>query len=148
MISNVIASASSEAVKRGHTSQKLSVHWRHYISGTGFYTLYSTGATTAFPYAYGGIAVPYNGYFSKFMMASMPYSTRQNPSGNLAQLQVYVNGVLKSTKFEPYSTNVRESVIFNFGQEVPINIGETVTLRFQGNGQWWYCVSTSIITER
>jgi hypothetical protein len=78
----------------------------------------------------------------------MPYSTRQNPSGYLAQLQVYVNGVLKSTKFEPYSTNVRESVIFDFGQEVPINIGETVTLRFQANGQWWYCASTSIITER
>tara|TARA_R110000782_G_scaffold90132_1_gene173157 strand:- start:100 stop:546 length:447 start_codon:yes stop_codon:yes gene_type:complete len=148
MISKIISAASSEAVKRGHTSQKLSVHWRHYISGVSTYTLYGTGATSAFPYAYGGIAVPYNGYFSQFMLASMPYSSRQFPNGSSLTLSVYVDNILKGSQSATYGNNVRETVVLNFGQTIEINRGQVVTLRLQVNGQWWYSASTSIITER
>lgn len=148
MIDRQISSISKESVKRGGTSQKMTVHWRHYISGISTYTLFNTGSTSAFPYAYGGIAVPYNAYFSQFMLSSMPYSSRQFPSGSSLTLSVYVDGVLKESKTSAHANNVRETVVLNFGQSIEINRGQTVTLRLQVNGQWWYCVSTSIITER
>lgn len=148
MISKIISAASSEAVKRGHTSQKLSVHWRHYISGVSTYTLYDTGASTAFPFAYGGIPVPYNAYYSQFMLASMPYSSRQFPNGSSLTLSVYVDNVLKGSQSATYGNNVRETILLDFGQTIEINRDQVVTLRLQVNGQWWYSASTSIITER
>tara|TARA_B110000285_G_scaffold79622_1_gene91922 strand:+ start:614 stop:1060 length:447 start_codon:yes stop_codon:yes gene_type:complete len=148
MIDRQISSISKESVKRGGTSQKMTVHWRHYLSGISTYTLYDAGSSTAFPFAYGGIAVPYNAYFSQFMLSSMPYSSRQFPNGSSLTLSVYVDNVLKGSNTSTYGNNVRETVVLDFGQSIEINRGQTVTLRLQVNGQWWYCASTSIITER
>ncbi len=148
MISSNISALSKESAKRGFVSEKISVHWRHYISGISTYTLYSTGATTGFPYAYGGIAVPFNGYFSQFMLSSMPYSSRQFPNGSSLTLSVYVDNVFKGSETSTYGNNVRETVVLDFGQSIEINRGQTVTLRLQVNGQWWYSASTSIITQR
>ncbi|MDA9970741.1 hypothetical protein N9E56_02800 [Flavobacteriaceae bacterium] len=148
MIAPQIAAISKESVKRGFVSEKISVHWRHYISGVSTYTLYGTGATTTFPYAYGGIGVPYDAYFSQFQLSSMPYSSRQFPNGSSLTLSVYVDNVFKGSETSTYGNNVRETVVLDFGQSIEINRGQTVTLRLQVNGQWWYSSSTSIITQR
>jgi len=148
MINNVLKAKTREYTSRGLTTEKISVTWRHYISGVNTYTLYDTGATTTFPYAYGGIGVPYDAYFSQFQLSSMPYSTRQFPSGNSITLSVYIDGVLKGSQTESHANNVRETVILDFGRSIKINKGQTVTLRLQVNGQWWYSSSTSIIIER
>ena len=147
-IDKIIRAKSIDYTGRGLTTEKISVTWRHYISGINTYTLFDTGASTAFPYAYGGIGVPFNGYFSQFQISSMPYSSRQFPSGSSLTLSVYVNGVLKGSETSTYGNNVREAVILDFGKKIEINRGQVVTLRLQVNGQWWYCTSTSIIIER
>ena len=148
MRGNISNAISKDSVKRGYVSEKISVTWRHYLSGISTYTLYDTGSTTTFPFAYGGIAVPYNAYFSQFMISSMPYSTRQFPNGSSLTLSVYVDNVLKGSQTGSYNNNVRESVVLDFGESIEINRGETVTLRLQVNGEWWYCATTSIITQR
>jgi len=148
MINNVLKAKTREYTSRGLTTEKISVTWRHYISGISTYTLFGTGASTAFPYAYGGIGVPYDAYFSQFQLSSMPYSTRQFPNGSSLTLSVYVDGVLKGSQTSAYGNNVREVVILDFGRSIEINRGQVVTLRLQVNGQWWYCTSTSIIIER
>jgi len=148
MINNVLKAKTREYTSRGLTTEKISVTWRHYISGISTYTLFGTGASTAFPYAYGGIGVPYDAYFSQFQLSSMPYSTRQFPNGSSLTLSVYVDNVLKGSQTSAYGNNVREVVILDFGRSIEINRGQVVTLRLQVNGQWWYCTSTSIIIER
>lgn len=150
MISNdrIITARSKQFTERGLTTEKMSVHWEHYISGVSTYTLFSTGATTDFPYSYGGISVPYNAYFSQFMLSSMPYLSNQFPNGSSLTLSVYVDGILKGSETSTYGNNVRETVVLDFGRSIEINQGEVVTLRLQVNGQWWYSSSTSIITER
>jgi hypothetical protein len=148
MINNVLKAKTREYTSRGLTTEKISVTWRHYISGVNTYTLYDTGATTTFPYAYGGIGVPYDAYFSQFQISSLPYSTRQFPSGNSITLSVYVDGVLKGSQTGSHANNVRETVVLDFGKSIEINRGQTVTLRLQVNGQWWYSTTTSIIIEK
>lgn len=148
MINNVLKAKTREYTSRGLTTEKISVTWRHYISGVGTYTLFGTGVSTAFPYAYGGIGVPYDAYFSQFQLSSMPYSTRQFPNGSSLTLSVYIDGVLKGSQTSSHANNVREVVILDFGRSIEINRGQVVTLRLQVNGQWWYCTSTSIIIER
>lgn len=148
MINNFLKAKTREYTSRGLTTEKISVTWRHYISGISTYTLFGTGASTAFPYAYGGIGVPYDAYFSQFQLSSMPYSTRQFPNGSSLTLSVYVDNVLKGSQTSAYGNNVREVVILDFGRSIEINRGQVVTLRLQVNGQWWYCTSTSIIIER
>ena len=148
MINNVLKAKTREYTSRGLTTEKISVTWRHYISGISTYTLFGTGASTAFPYAYGGIGVPYDAYFSQFQLSSMPYSTRQFPNGSSLTLSVYIDGVLKGSQTSAYGNNVREVVILDFGRSIEINRGQVVTLRLQVNGQWWDCTSTSRIIER
>ena len=148
MINNVLKAKSREYTSRGLTTEKISVTWRHYINGISTYTLFGTGASTTFPYAYGGIGVPFDAYFSQFQLSSMPYSSRQFPNGSSLTLSVYVDGVLKGSETSTYGNNVRETVILDFGRTIEINRGQVVTLRLQVNGQWWYCTSTSIIIER
>ena len=148
MINNVLKAKSREYTSRGLTTEKISVTWRHYISGINTYTLFGTGASTTFPYAYGGIGVPFDAYFSQFQLSSMPYSSRQFPNGSSLTLSVYVDGVLKGSETSTYGNNVRETVVLDFGRTIEINRGQVVTLRLQVNGQWWYCTSTSIIIER
>ena len=148
MINSILKAKSREYTSRGLTTEKISVTWRHYISGIGTYTLFDTGSTTTFPYAYGGIPVPFDAYFNQFQLSSLPYSSRQFPSGSSLTLSVYVDGVLKGSETGAYTNTVRETVVLDFGKSIEINRGQTVTLRLQVNGQWWYCSSTSIIIER
>lgn len=47
MIYNVIKQRSRNAISRGTTSQRLALNRRHYLGGTGNYTLFQGGASTA-----------------------------------------------------------------------------------------------------
>ena len=148
MRNNVINAKSRQYTKSGLTGEKMTVTWRHYISGINTYTLYDNGANTTFPFAYGGIPVPYNAYFTSLSLASMPYSTRQFPSGSSATLSVYADNVLLGSQTQAYTNTVREYVKFDFQRKLLINKDEVITLRLQVNGEFWYCATTSIITER
>jgi len=148
MINNVINAKSRQYTESGLTGEKMSVTWRHYISGVNTYTLYDTGATTTFPFAYGGIPVPHDAYFTSLSLASMPYSSRQFPNGSSATLSVYADNVLLGSQTQAYENNVREYVKFDFGRKLLINANQVITLRLQVNGQWWYSTTTSIITQR
>ena len=148
MRNNVINAKSRQYTKSGLTGEKMTVTWRHYISGINTYTIYDNGASTTFPFAYGGIPVPYNAYFTSLSLASMPYSTRQFPNGSSATLSVYADGVLLGSQTQAHTNTVREYVKFDFQRQLLINKDQVITLRLQVNGQWWYCATTSIITER
>tara|TARA_R110000796_G_scaffold20992_1_gene62080 strand:- start:158 stop:604 length:447 start_codon:yes stop_codon:yes gene_type:complete len=148
MIDRQISSISKESVKRGGTSQKMTVTWRHYISGISTYTLYDTSVTTAFPYPYGNIPVPFDAYFTSMNLVSSPWSSQQFPNGSSVTLSVYADNILIGSKAQTHGNNVRESVVFDFNQDLQINKNQVVTLRLQVNGQWWYCATTSLITER
>mgnify|MGYP001243432629 CR=1 FL=1 len=148
MINNLINAKSRQYTGSGLTSEKMSVTWRHYISGINTYTLYDTGSTTTFPFAYGGIPVPYDAYFTSLSLASMPYSSRQFPNGSSATISVYADNVLLGSQTQAYGNNVREYVKFDFGRKLSINANQVITLRLQVNGQWWYSATTSIITQR
>jgi hypothetical protein len=148
MRNNIIQAKSTDSVFRGYASEKMTVTWRHYISAINTYTIYDAGASTAFPFAYGGIPVPYNAYFTSLSLASMPYSTRQFPNGSSVTLSVYADNVLLGSQTQAHANTVREHVKFDFGKELSINADQVITLRLQVNGQWWYCATTSIITQR
>ena len=148
MRNNVINAKSRQYTKSGLTGEKMTVTWRHYISGINTYTLYDNGASTTFPFAYGGIPVPYNAYFTSLSLASMPYSNRQFPNGSSATLSVYADGVLLGSQTQAHTNTVREYVKFDFQRKLLINKDEVITLRLQVNGEFWYCATTSIITER
>tara|TARA_R110001592_G_scaffold319780_2_gene597591 strand:- start:24 stop:470 length:447 start_codon:yes stop_codon:yes gene_type:complete len=148
MRNNIVQAKSTDSVSRGYASEKMTVTWRHNINGVNTYTLYDIGENTAFPFSYGGIPVPYNAYFTSLSLASMPYSNRQFPNGSSATLSVYADGVLLGSQTQAHTNTVREYVKFDFQRQLLINKDQVITLRLQVNGQWWYCATTSIITER
>ena len=148
MRNNITQAKSTDSVFRGFASEKMTVTWRHYIDSVNTFTLYSDGVNTAFPFSYGGIPVPYNAYFTSLSLASMPYSTKQFPNGSSATLSVYADGVLLGSQTQAHTNTVREYVKFDFGRELSINADQVITLRLQVNGEWWYCATTSIITQR
>ena len=148
MRNNITQAKSTDSVFRGFASEKMTVTWRHYISGINTYTLYDNGASTAFPFSYGGIPVPYNAYFTSLSLASMPYLTKQFPNGSSATLSVYADNVLLGSQTQAYGNNVREYVKFDFQRKLLINKDQVITLRLQVNGEFWYCATTLIITER
>lgn len=148
MRNNIIQAKSTDSVFRGFTSEKMAVVWQHYIDSVNTFTLYSDGVDTAFPFSYGGISVPYNAYFTSLSLASMPYLTKQFPNGSSATLSVYADNVLLGSQTQTHANTVREYVKFDFGKELSINADQVITLRLQVNGEWWYCSTTSIITQR
>jgi hypothetical protein len=131
------------------TEKRTLVNWRHYHSNTSYNTLYDTGMTTAFPYAYGSIPAPYDMYFTSVTLVNNPYSSySKGPLGDTATFQAYVNGVLAyEVKDIRYGQNPYESITADFGQNVRIRRGESLQIRFQANGTWRYCNSTIILTE-
>ena len=148
MRNNITQAKSTDSVFRGFASEKMTVTWQHYIDSVNTFTLYSDGVNTAFPFSYGGIPVPYNAYFTSLSLASMPYLTKQFPNGSSATLSVYADNVLLGSQTQAYGNNVREYVKFDFQRKLLINKDEVITLRLQVNGEWWYCATTSIITQR
>jgi hypothetical protein len=130
-------------------SEKTMLTWRHYIGNTSYNTLYDSGATTAFPYAYSSIPAPYDMYLTSVTMINNPYSSyNKGPLGGKAQLLAYENGKFidkiegVNYRQEPYA-----SVTFDFADKVLIKQGNALQLRFQADGNWYYCNSTIILTK-
>ena len=102
------------------TEKRTLVNWRHYHSNTSYNTLYDTGMTTAFPYAYGSIPAPYDMYFTSVTLVNNPYSSyNKGPEGDTATFQAYVNGKLAyEVRDIRYGQNPYESITADFGQNV------------------------------
>ena len=102
--------------------QTMFINWRAYNGNTSNNTLYSTGMTTTFPYAYGIIIPPFKGCVSKISVANNPYSSyNTGPTGNSATLQVYVNGSLSQSVVSSYGNNAGEVVSFDFAETATFN---------------------------
>lgn len=128
---------------------KLVVSWRHYHSNTSTYTMYDTGMTTAFPYAYGTIPIPFDCYVSSVTMTANKYSSYGTPLGNTATVYIYKGlNTLVTSKTLSYTASQGMVLTFDFGTTAPIDADDKITLRWYANGIWRYMNSTTILTER
>jgi len=149
MIGNIAQKISKQNISRGSTSEKLILNWRHYHSNTSTNTLYDNGMSTAFPYAYGTIPVPFDCYVSSISVAANKYSTYGTPDGNTSTAYVYKNlNTLVASKSLSYTPSEGMILTFDFDTTAPINAGEKITIRWYANGMWRYMATTIIITER
>jgi len=124
--------------------QTMFLNWRAYHSNTSNNTVYDSGMTTAFPYAYSTIIPPFKGCVNKVSIVDNPYSSyNQGPTGSSATLQVYVNGSLSQSRTSSYSNNAGEVVSFDFTETATFNANDKIVIRFQANGIWRY-VNTGI----
>ena len=127
--------------------QKMFLNWRGYHSSTSNTTLYDSGMTTAFPFAYSTIIPPFKGCVNKISIVNNPYSSyNQGPTGSSATLQVYVNGSLSQSRTSSYSNNAGEVVSFDFAETATFNANDKIVIRFQANGLWRY-VNTGILLK-
>ena len=119
--------------------QTMFLNWRAYHSNTSNNTVYDSGMTTAFPYAYSTIIPPFKGCVNKVSIVDNPYSSyNQGPAGSSATLQVYVNGSLSQSRTSSYSNNAGEVVSFDFTETATFNAKDKIVIRFQANGIWRY----------
>ena len=130
--------------------QKTYINWRGYMSATSLYTLYSTGLTTAFPYAYGTINPPYDGYVSRVTMTNNAYgSYSSGPTGTSVTFYVYKNGTLLTSDTQTYTTSTPDvQVVFDFGTNAIYSAGDKIVLRVQSDGIWRYIAFGIELTER
>lgn len=149
MISKIIQKKSRNAILRGRTSERLLINWRHYHSNTSTYTLYDNGMTTAFPYAYGTIPIPFDAYVTSVTITANKYSAYGTPTGTSATVYVYKGlSTLVASKTLSYTGSEGMVLTFDFGTTAPINADEKITLRWYADGIWRYMASTTILTER
>lgn len=128
---------------------KMLLNWRHYHSGTSTYTLYDTGMSTAFPYAYGTVPVPFNAYVSSVTLTANKYSSYGTPTGSSATVYIYKGlNTLVTSKTLSYTASQGMLLTFDFGTTAPISTGEKFAVRWYANGIWRYMNSTIIITEQ
>lgn len=120
--------------------QTMFLNWRGYHSNTSNNTVYDSGMTTAFPYAYPTIIPPFKGCVNKVSIVNNPYSSyNQGPTGSSATLQVYVNGTLQDDRTVSYTAGTAGEVItFDFQEDVEFNANDKIVIRFQANGLWRY----------
>ncbi len=119
--------------------QTMFLNWRGYHSNTSNNTVYDSGMTTAFPFAYSTIIPPFKGCVNKVSIVDNPYSSyNQGPTGSSATLQVYVNGSLSQSRTSSYSNNAGEVVSFDFTETATFNAKDKIVIRFQANGIWRY----------
>jgi hypothetical protein len=157
MISKVVSAKAIDKKSRilamsggGASDNTCLINRRHYLGGTGTYTLYQGGASTAWPYAYGSIPVPFDCYFSSLTMTANKYSSYGTPTGNSVTIRIYKNDhlTLLSTKTVSYTPSQNMRLTIDFGTDVELNADDKVWVRWQANGIWRYVDSTVILTER
>ncbi len=128
--------------------QTMLLSWRHYHSNTAVNTLYDTGMTTAFPYAYSTIVPPFKGCVSKVTIVNNPYSSyNTGPTSSSATLYVYINGELSQSQTLSYDNNAGEVVSFDFQDAAKFNANDKIVLRFEANGFWRYINSGILLTQ-
>lgn len=150
MLNSIIQKKSRNAITRGITSERLAFNRRHYLGGTSNYVLYQGGATTAFPYAYGSIPVPFDCYVTSVTMTANKYSSYGTPTGTSATVQIYKNDHLTQigTKTLTYTPSEGMRLTFDFAHDLEISRDDKIWIRWQSNGIWRYVDSTVILTER
>lgn len=150
MFNNIVKAISRNAIGRGTTSERLAFNRRHYLGGTSNYVLGQGLASTAWPYAYGSIPVPYDCYFTSLTMTANKYSAYGTPTGNSVTIRLYKNDhlTLIKTKTISYTPSENMRLTINFENEVELDAGDKVWVRWQSNGIWRYVDSTIILTER
>lgn len=115
------------------------INWRGYHSSTSTRTLYNTGMTTTFPYAFGYVVPPFKGCVSKLSIANNPYSSyTSGPTGSSATAYVYVNESLSQQRTVSYGNNAGEVVEFDFGETATFNANDRISFRFYADGVWRY----------
>ena len=128
---------------------KLLINWRHYHSSASTRTLYDTGMTTAFPYAYGTIPVDMDCYVSSVTLTANKYSSYGTPTGSSSTIYIYkgFNTFITSHTLS-YTPSEGMQLTHDLGTTAPINAGEKISIRWYANGIWRYMNSTTILTER
>ncbi len=128
---------------------KVAINWRHYHSGTSTYTMYDTGMSTAFPYAYGTIPINMNCYVSSVTLTANKYSSYGTPTGYFSTIYIYKGyNTLVTSQSIMYTPSEGMQLTHDLGTTAPINAGEKITIRWYANGIWRYMNSTTILTER
>ena len=128
---------------------KVAISWRHYHSNTSTFTLYDTGMTATFPYAYGTIPVPFDCYVSSVTMTANKYSSYGTPTGTSGTVYIYKGlNTLVASKTLSYTASQGMLLTFDLGTDAPLSTGEKFAVRWYANGIWRYMISTIIITER
>jgi len=152
MITKIASAKHSNKINRQKSAHKDKVAFnrRHYLGGTGNYTLYQGGASTAFPYAYGSIPVPFDCYVSSVTMTANKYSSYGTPTGTSATVQIYKNDHLTQVGMQTltYTPSEGMRLTFRFAHDIPISADDKIWVRWQSNGIWRYVDSTVILTER
>ena len=154
MISKIVSAKHTNKINRLKDANpvhkdKVAINWRHYHSSTSTFTLYDTGMTTAFPYAYGTIPVPFDCYVSSVTMTANKYSSYGTPTGSSGTIYIYKGlNTLVTSKTLSYTASQGMILNFDFGTTAPINADDKITLRWYANGIWRYMNSTTILTER
>lgn len=149
MLNNTIQAKSNQSVDRGNVSEKMLINWRHYHSSTSTFTLYDTGLSTAFPYAYGTIPIPFDCYVQSVTITANKYSSYGTPTGSSATIYVYKGlNTLVTSKTLSYTPSEGMILTFDLENTASIDANDKISLRFQANGLWRYMASTTIITQR
>ena len=145
---NTEVTGTMEATK--YINQKMYLNWHGYHSSTSLFTVYATGMTTAYPYAYASIVPPYNGYLTKVNLKNNPYASyTTGPTGTSVTLYVYKNGTLLTSDTQTYITSTPGLLVtFDFGTNAIYTAGDNLELRVQSNGLWRYVNWGIEITER
>ena len=121
--------------------QTMFLNWRGYHGTSNqLLTVYSTGMTTAYPYAYSTIIPPFKGCVNKVSIVDNPYSSyNAGPTGSSATLEVWLNGSFEDSDTVSYTAGTAGEVItFDFSENVQFNANDKIVLRFQANGLWRY----------
>ena len=155
MITKIASAKHSNKINRQKSANpvhkdKVAFNRRHYLGDTGNYTLYQGGASTAFPYAYGSIPVPFDCYVSSVTMTANKYSSYGTPTGTSATVQIYKNDHLTQVGMQTltYTPSEGMRLTFRFAHDIPISADDKIWVRWQSNGIWRYVDSTVILTER
>ena len=154
MLSKIVKAKHSNKINRLKEANpvhkdKVAINWRHYHSAASTRTLYDTGMTTAFPYAYGTIPVSFDCYVSSVTMTANKYSSYGTPTGTSGTVYIYKGlNTLVTSKTLSYTASQGMVLTFDFGTTAPIDADEKITIRWYANGIWRYMNSTTILTER
>jgi len=149
MISKLAIAKTDRKIQKSDVSENMLINWRHYHSSASTRTLYDNGMTTAFPYAYGTIPVPFDCYVSSVTFTANKYSSYGTPTGTSSTVYVYKGlNTLVTSQALTYTPSQGMQLTHDLGISAAINKGEKISIRWYTNGIWRYMNSTIILTKR
>jgi hypothetical protein len=149
MIRSILKNLSVKKKVSVPQEDRVAINWKHYHSAASTRTLYDTGMTTAFPYAYGTIPVPFDCYVSSVTFTANKYSSYGTPTGTSSTVYIYKGlNTLVTSQTLSYTPSEGMQLTHDLGTTAPISAGEKISIRWYANGIWRYMNSTTILTER